>query len=60
MPLWRTTLQVCADRPIGAARLRQAKFKATLPRLIPAGDIGDTDVYGAQQHAPLLDVEIPV
>ena len=35
-------------------------FKATLPRLIVAGDIGDTDVYGAQQHAPLLDVEIPV
>lgn len=35
-------------------------FKATLPRLIPAGEIGDTDVYGAQQHAPLLDVEIPI
>ena len=35
-------------------------FKATLPRLIPAGDIGDTDVYGAQQHAPLLAVEVPV
>ena len=35
-------------------------FKAPLPRLIPAGDIGDTDVYGAQQHAPLLAVEVPV
>jgi hypothetical protein len=35
-------------------------FKATLPRLIPAGEIGDTDVYGAQQHAPLLEVEIPI
>ena len=34
-------------------------FKATLPRLVPAGDIGDSDVYGAQQHAPLLDVEVP-
>jgi hypothetical protein len=33
-------------------------FKATLPRLITAGDIGDTDVYGAQQHAPLLEVEL--
>ena len=33
-------------------------FKATLPRAVPAGDVGDTDVYGAQQHAPLLDVEI--
>lgn len=35
-------------------------FKATLPRRIPSGDVGDTDVYGAQQHAPLLDVEIPL
>lgn len=35
-------------------------FKATLPRLRSSGDIGDTDVYGAQQHAPVLDVEIPV
>ena len=34
-------------------------FKATLPRLVPAGDVGDSDVYGAQQHAPLLDVEVP-
>ncbi len=35
-------------------------FKATLPRRVGAGDIGDTDVYGAQQHAPLLDVNIPI
>ncbi|MGE4241792.1 DUF4387 domain-containing protein [Ramlibacter sp.] len=35
-------------------------FKATLPRLVPAGDIGDTDVYGSQQHAPVLDVVIPL
>ena len=37
-----------------------AAYKATFPRAIPAGDIGDTDVYGAQQHAPLLDVDIPL
>ena len=35
-------------------------FKATIPRKIAAGDVGDTDVYGAQQHAPLLDVDIPI
>ena len=35
-------------------------FKATIPRLVPSGDFGDTDVYGAQQHAPLLDVDIPI
>jgi hypothetical protein len=35
-------------------------FKATLPRLVAAGAFGDTDVYGCQQHAPLLDIDIPV
>ena len=35
-------------------------FKATIPRRIPSGDVGDTDIYGAQQHALLLDVEIPL
>ena len=35
-------------------------FKATLPRLVPAGNVGDTDVYGSQQHAPLPDVDIPI
>lgn len=34
-------------------------YKATIRRRIPSGSIGDTDVYGAQQHAPLLDLEIP-
>ena len=35
-------------------------FKATIPRAIPAGDLGDNDVYGCQQHAPLLEVDIPI
>jgi hypothetical protein len=35
-------------------------WKATIPRRIPSGAIGDTDIYGAQQHAPLLDVEVPL
>ncbi len=35
-------------------------YKATIERLIPSGAVGDRDVYGAQQHAPLLDVEIPI
>ena len=29
-------------------------IKATLRRPLASGAIGDTDVYGAQQHAPLL------
>ena len=35
-------------------------FKGTVPRRISSGDVGDTDVYGAQQHAPMLDVDIPI
>lgn len=35
-------------------------FKATLPREHVAGGPGDPDLYGAQQHAPLLDIEVPV
>jgi len=34
-------------------------WKATLVRSIPAGSPGDGDVFGAQQHMPLLDLEIP-
>jgi hypothetical protein len=37
--------------PLGRA------IKITLPR-DTAGDPGDRDVYGAQQHAPLLGIEL--
>jgi Domain of unknown function (DUF4387) len=33
-------------------------IKIVIPRRIIAGSPGDTDVYGAQQHRPLLDIEI--
>jgi hypothetical protein len=35
-------------------------FKASFERPVPSGAVGDTDVYGAQQHAPLLDVDVPI
>lgn len=35
-------------------------IKITIRRPIESGGIGDTDVYGAQQHAPLYDVSIPI
>ena len=35
-------------------------LRATLLRLVRAGDIGDADVYGAQHHVPLLNVDIPI
>ncbi len=33
-------------------------IKIALPRRIVAGSPGDRDVYGAQQHAPLLGLEL--
>ncbi len=32
-------------------------IKVTIERPRCSGDIGETDVYGAQQHAPLLSIE---
>ena len=38
--------------PLGRA------IKVILPRSLTAGDPGDRDVYGAQQHTPLLEIEL--
>lgn len=35
-------------------------FKVTMLRDVSSGSIGDRDVYGAQQHVPLMNLEIPV
>ena len=32
-------------------------IKATIERPICSGNLGETDVYGAQQHAPLMSLE---
>jgi Domain of unknown function (DUF4387) len=34
-------------------------IKITVPRRHSSGSFDDTDVFGCQQHAPLLDLEIP-
>ncbi|MDX6424290.1 MAG: hypothetical protein QOI67_1761 [Gaiellaceae bacterium] len=34
-------------------------FKFTFRRPVVQGSVGDTDIYGAQQHAPLFDIRIP-
>ena len=33
-------------------------IKITIPRPVPSGDLEDTDVFGTQQHAPLLDISV--
>lgn len=34
-------------------------IKITIRRRIGSGDLGETDVYGCQQHVPLTTIEIP-
>jgi len=34
-------------------------IKFTIHRLRPSGSPGDPDIFGAQQYAPLLDLEVP-
>ena len=33
-------------------------IKCTIVRPIPSGNLGERDVYGAQQHAPLMGLSI--
>ena len=35
-------------------------FKLTIRRPGRQGSAGETDTFGAQQHAPLLDIQIPL
>ncbi len=53
--LYRVSHNQVAVIPYDAA----LAVKITLPRAVPSGDPLDSDVYGAQQHAPLLDLEVP-
>ena len=34
--------------------------KVTIVRPIPSGSLGETDVYGAQQHAPLMKFKFSI
>jgi Domain of unknown function (DUF4387) len=35
-------------------------IKFTIYRDRPSGSPGDPDIFGAQQYAPLLDIEVPI
>jgi hypothetical protein len=34
-------------------------IKFSLPRPVVSGDLGDSDIFGGQQYAPLLELDIP-
>lgn len=53
--------KISPERVVSIVEFEPAKaIKVTLVRSIPSGDLGETDVYGAQQHAPLLALECEV
>lgn len=61
-----TRESVCALYRIPAARIADFvefdpgnAIKFTIYRERPSGSPGDPDIFGAQQYAPLLDIEVP-
>lgn len=49
------------EKVINIVEFKPAKaIKATIERPICSGELGETDVYGAQQHIPLLNVEFEI
>lgn len=64
---WINEETICAlyhitpDQIINIIAFKPAKsIKVTIRRPLCSGDPGETDVYGAQQHAPLLDLAFDV
>ena len=52
--------KVSEDQIISIIDFPQAKaVKATIVRPIASGAPGERDVYGAQQHGPLMELELP-
>ena len=52
--------QISLSDVISVAEFEPAlAIKVTIKRSRSSGAFGETDVYGAQQHAPLLSLEIP-
>jgi hypothetical protein len=61
------SLQPSAIAPLYGLRAEQVELiayppaiaiKISMDRTIVAGNPGDRDVYGAQQHGPLLEIEV--
>ncbi|ABB14692.1 MULTISPECIES: DUF4387 domain-containing protein [Carboxydothermus] len=51
--------KISEDKIIGIYYFDPAlAVKFTIVRPLPAGHLGETDIYGAQQHAPLLNAEL--
>ena len=53
-PLYGVAAREITVTPYPVARA----IKIAMPRRVVAGSPGDRDVYGAQQHAPLLAIDL--
>ena len=52
---------IALDQVINVVHFTPANaIKSTIIRPIASGDPGETDVYGAQQHAPLMGLEVDI
>lgn len=50
--------QIAPESVLGIIDFDPAKaVKVNIRRPVPSGNLGDTDIYGAQQHGPLLNFE---
>ncbi|MGB8267983.1 MAG: DUF4387 domain-containing protein [Candidatus Velthaea sp.] len=50
----------CPERNVRAFVCPNARaFKFSIPRPVVQGDLGDGDLHGGQQFAPLIDIPIP-
>lgn len=53
--------KIAPEKIIGIIAFEPANaIKVTIERPLCSGDPGETDVYGAQQHAPLLSLVVDV
>jgi hypothetical protein len=57
--LFARTYRVPVEDVLFFAHDRALAFKASIPRPVASGDVEDSDVFGGQQHGPLVDLEIP-
>jgi hypothetical protein len=58
--LFARTYGVPVDDVLFFEHDRALALKASIPRPTASGDIDDSDVFGGQQHGPLVDLEIPI
>jgi hypothetical protein len=59
--LFARLYKIPEEQVLGVIQYPPARaIKATIVRRRSAGSLGETDVYGAQQHGPLLNITVPV